>query len=87
MVDLKANPFFLSDEKIDWVEKTIASMTTEEKIGQLFIYLCVDRRDENIRHVTEKYHIGGLRWQGGSIEETYEQNKSFQRYSLSLIHI
>ena len=33
---LKQNPFYLNDEQIDWVEKTLASMTEDEKIGQLF---------------------------------------------------
>lgn len=35
MVDMKANPFYLSDEGCKWVEETIAGMTLEEKIGQL----------------------------------------------------
>ena len=38
MVDMKAKPFYLSEEDCKWVEETIAGMTTEEKIGQLFIY-------------------------------------------------
>ena len=37
MVDLKAKPFYLTDEKIRWVKDTLASMTEDEKIGQLFI--------------------------------------------------
>ena len=41
MVDLRANPFFLNDEQITWVEDTIRSMTPEEKIGQLFVYLSI----------------------------------------------
>lgn len=36
MVDLKANPFFLDDNDIEWVHHTIQGMTLEEKIGQLF---------------------------------------------------
>ena len=44
MVDLKQKPFYLSDEDIRWVEETIASMTDEEKIGQLFIML--DRKKD-----------------------------------------
>lgn len=35
-VNLKAIPYCLSDEDIAWVEKTIAGMTDEEKVGQLF---------------------------------------------------
>ena len=36
-VDLTAKPYNLSAEDIKWVEQTIAGMTEEEKIGQLFI--------------------------------------------------
>lgn len=36
MINYKANPFFLSDSEIQWVEETFAAMTLEEKIGQLF---------------------------------------------------
>ena len=39
MVDLKAKPFCLNDEEIRWVEDTIASMTPEEKLSQLFVLL------------------------------------------------
>lgn len=37
LVDLRAKPYYLDDEAVDWVEKTIAGMTDEQKIGQLFI--------------------------------------------------
>ena len=32
-VDLTKKPYFLEKEDIQWVEDTIAEMTTEEKIG------------------------------------------------------
>ena len=35
-IDLKANPFYLSDEAIAWVEETLASMSLNDKLGQLF---------------------------------------------------
>ena len=37
MVDLTKKPYYLNEEQIKWVEETIASMTVEEKIGQLFV--------------------------------------------------
>ena len=46
MVNLKAMPYFLCDEDIKWVNDTIASMTDEEKVGQLFFQLTVGI-DEN----------------------------------------
>lgn len=36
-MDLKGNPFYLTDEKIAWLDATLKEMTTEEKVGQLFL--------------------------------------------------
>ena len=83
MVDLKAKPFFLSDEDIQWVEDTIASMTMEEKVGQLFINLTLQRDPATLEKLCKEYHIGGARWQGGTLEQVYEQNKSFQELASS----
>lgn len=81
MVDLKAKPFYLSDKKIQWVEDTIKNMSLDEKIGQLFINLTLQRDPETLDKLVNKYHIGGVRWQGGTLEEIYEQNKYFQEHS------
>ena len=75
MVDLRKKPFLLEKDQIKWVEDTLASMTLEEKIGQLFIYMCYDRTEEKIEQACKKYHIGGLRWQGGTLAEVHTQNK------------
>lgn len=34
-VDLTAMPYNLDESRIQWVEDTIASMTDEERVGQL----------------------------------------------------
>ena len=81
MVDLRAKPFSLSDEQIKWVEDTIADMTLDEKVGQLFINLTLRRDPAYLRELCEKYHIGGARWQGGTLEEVYEQNSFLQENS------
>lgn len=46
MIDLRASPFFLSEESITWVQGALSSMTPEEKIGQLF---CITAGGENPR--------------------------------------
>ncbi len=81
MVDLRINPFYLDDEAVRWVEKTIEGMTIEEKIGQLFICMNLDRRPAVIDAFCEKWHVGGIRWQGGTLEEIYEQNRRYQEKS------
>ncbi|MBQ9047743.1 MAG: hypothetical protein IJ120_07570 [Solobacterium sp.] len=77
MVDLTKKPFCLDENQIKWVEDTISSMTIEEKIGQLFINLNVRHDKEMYRPFIEKYHVGGIRWQGGTLEQQYEQNKYY----------
>ncbi len=79
MVDLKAVPFCLSDDDIAWVENTIAGMTLEEKIGQLFIVLANRKDEDYLRHQVEDFHVGGSRYTGGTSREIYEQNKTYQR--------
>lgn len=83
MVDLKAKPFFLSDEKINWVKETINGMTLDEKIGQLFVLLKATSGidEEKIKEDLHKYNQGGHRWQGGNKEAAYEQNRVFQMNS------
>ncbi len=81
MVDLKAKPFYLNDKKIKWVEDTINGMSMDEKIGQLFINLTLRRDPDTLGRLVNEYHIGGVRWQGGTLEEIYEQNKFFQENS------
>lgn len=82
MIDLKAKPFYLTDEDIAWVEETLASLTEEEKLGQLFVDLSEDGPDEEyIKARVEKTHIGGLRYMNLSIEDTKKHNALYQKYS------
>ena len=81
MVDLKGKPFYLDDEGIQWVEDTIASMTLEEKVGQLFVQMRKSLDPEEIKRTLDSYHQGGLRWQGGDRQGVYNQNKTYQENS------
>lgn len=83
MVNLKEKPFYLNDEQVDWVETTIAGMTLDEKLGQLFVLLKpmpgVD--EQAIQKGLAQSHQGGLRWQGGDKEQVYLQNAAYQKHS------
>ncbi len=81
MVDLKQKPYYLSDEQIQWVEDTIASMTIEEKIGQLFVNMVHDRSPEALKEVVNTYHPGAIRYQTAPADVLYEQNKTLQEAS------
>lgn len=64
MVDLSQAPFHLDRDAIDWVERTIASMTPEEKLGQLFINLNVSFDEGYLDTVVQRYGVGGIRFMG-----------------------
>ena len=81
MVDLRAKPYNLSDEDIAWVERTIASMTDEEKVGQLFWQLCLSDSDEYLQHLLGTYHLGGCRYNGMPGQKVLAQNQKIQKYS------
>jgi len=82
MVNLKAKPFNLSDKQIKWVEDTIATMTLEEKIGQLFVHLTGHTTDEEaIRDEIALTHLGGIRFNPRKKEEMWEMNRLFQKNS------
>ena len=81
MVDLRAKPYYLSDEDIAWVESTIRSMTPEEKVGQLFWQLTAGNSEEYLRELIEKYHLGGCRYNGMPGQVLLNQNRTFQKYA------
>ncbi|MCD7814283.1 MAG: glycoside hydrolase family 3 protein, partial [Lachnospiraceae bacterium] len=60
MVNLKANPFFLDDEGVKWVEETLASMTEEEKIGQLFCPIGGNTDPEYLKGFIEEFKPGAM---------------------------
>lgn len=81
MVDMKAKPFYLTDEDCKWVEDTIAGMTLDEKIGQLFFNMGSSREEEYLKMTVRDYHIGGIRYNPGTADDVYEQNRILQENS------
>ena len=81
MVNLKAKPYNLDEQSIKWVKDTIANMTLEEKIGQLFINMGASRDEEYLKSVVDNYHIGGVRYNPGKASEVYDQNRILQENS------
>ena len=81
MVDMKAKPFYLSDEDCKWVEDTINGMTLDEKVGQLFFNMGSSRDEDYLKMTVEKYHIGGIRYNPASADEVHEQNRILQENS------
>ena len=81
MVDLRAKPYYLNDEDIAWVESTIASMSAEEKVGQLFWQLTAGNSEEYLSELMNKYHLGGCRYNAMPAAEVRKQNKILQKHA------
>ena len=87
MIDLRANPFFLDDEGISWVEETLASMTLEEKAGQVFCPLGIVGNDEALRSMICGLGVGGIMYRPGPkavIQETHRRIQNMAKIPLLL---
>ena len=81
MVNLKVKPYNLDEQSISWVEETLASMTIEEKIGQLFIHMGSSREEQALKDSLVDYKFGGVRYNPGTAEQVLEQNRILQENS------
>ena len=81
MVDLKARPYYLSEEDCQWVKDTIANISPEEKVGQLFFQLTASHDEEYLKELMEKYHLGGCRYNPAPGKAIQEQNRILQKYA------
>ena len=81
MVDLKSRPYYLSEEDCQWVKDTIANMSPEEKVGQLFFQLTASHDEEDLKELMEKYHLGGCRYNPAPGKAIQEQNRILQKYA------
>lgn len=81
MVDLTAQPFHLDADAIAWVKQTIAEMSLDEKIGQLFVNMGASRDEDYLRDILDTYHIGAVRYNPGTAEDVWEQNRILQTHA------
>lgn len=57
---LREKPFFLKDSQINWVKDTLAGMSEEEKIGQLFCLIAYSDNEDYLKGLAREYHAGGV---------------------------
>lgn len=56
---LREKPFFLDDERIAWVQKTLEDMSIEDKVGQVFC-LCPASVEKNVLSALTEQKPGGF---------------------------
>jgi beta-N-acetylhexosaminidase len=80
MIDLKANPFFLNDSAISWVENTLASMSVADKIGQLFLHFGTDDKQLITDQILPK-NIGGMLYRPRRATDVRDLHAFLQEHS------
>ncbi len=81
MIDLKANPFFLNDQDIAWVEKTKAAMSTEEKLEQLFFPIGYSANEGYLQYELLNRRPGGVMFRTGKTEELFSAYTYLQTHT------
>lgn len=87
MIDLKARPFYLNDKQIQWVKDTLASMTLEEKAGQVFCPMGFASDEGALRHFVCEIGVGGMMYRPGlkaEIQETHRRIQNLAKIPLLL---
>lgn len=59
-MNLAANPFFLSESQIQWVQDSLQKLTTEQKIGQLFCVMGGDYSIGTLQQMIAEKGVGAV---------------------------
>jgi beta-N-acetylhexosaminidase len=81
MLNFKGNPFYLSEEDIQWVTASYKEMTWEERIGQLFCPIVFVKEENALKDLVEKKHIGGVLYREGPAGEIQNSHGILQKYA------
>lgn len=81
MIQYKEKPFYLTDEDILWVENTLAAMSAEEKIGQLFCLTDIITDTEELKALVSKYKPGGFMYRAGNGSEIQKAYRAMNEAS------
>ncbi len=79
MVDLRANPFYLDDEAVAWVEKTLESMTLKQKAGQVFCPMGFTDDENTLRYLTQEIGVGGMMYRSDFAANIRRTHETLQR--------
>lgn len=79
MIDYKANPFYLDEEAIAWVEETFRSMSKDEKCGQVFCPMGFSSDEKVLSGIVNGAGVGGMMYRTGAGEEIQETHRKIQQ--------
>lgn len=59
-MNLRTNPFYLTEKEESWVKETLQGMDESEKVGQLFCVMGNSFSEEELDRLVTEYHIGAI---------------------------
>lgn len=80
-MNLKGNPFFLTDAQVAWVETTLHQLSTEEKVGQLFCPISMSSDENYLQNELLRFHVGGLLYKTSPSQEVRKSLRYMQTHS------
>ncbi len=80
-MDLRGNPFYLSEEDIAWVNETLASMSEDDKLRQLFCLITYNDEESYCRYIGEEVRPGGFMSRTMPPEQCISAVEKMQKYS------
>ena len=81
MIDLRANPFFLDDEGVRWVEETREGLTAEDKMQQLFFPIGYSANEGYLQYELLNRRPGGVMFRSGKTEELFSAYTYLQEHT------
>lgn len=78
-VDLREKPFYLDEQGVEWVEKTFASLSEREKVGQLFCEILWDRPDSRPEALLEFIEPGAVMYRPFPGHKMWEFSNRIQK--------
>ncbi len=74
-------PFFLNDEATRWVDNTLAAMSEEDMIGQLFCLIAYENDADLLRSYAEERKVGGVMCRPMPLADTDAAIKTLQDHA------
>jgi len=78
MIELRGNPFYLNDAEVAWVENTLASMTLEEKAGQVFCPMGFTDDPGALKHMVQHIGVGAMMYRMGPVGYIQNTHRTIQ---------
>ncbi len=78
---MRQAPFRLDDDAVDWVQHTLAGLSTEDKVGQLFCSVAMRLNEEELQETLRVCKPAGVMYRPCTIEEALAFGPLLDRHS------